>query len=65
MKSVRYCVGSIMSKTSLIYQKICNLEDFTKEKVLKIVEEEIHRIDSELKKISDFIETVKENERKC
>ncbi|MCK5603332.1 hypothetical protein KAR91_15720 [Candidatus Pacearchaeota archaeon] len=54
---VHYCVGSIMGSTSLIYQKIQNMEGITnKEEILKIVEEGIHKIDGELKKISNYLE---------
>jgi hypothetical protein len=54
---VHHCVGNVMSSTSLIYQKIDNMEGITnKEKILKIVEEGIYEIDGELKKISNYLE---------
>ena len=47
-KKSYYSIGNIMSQTSLIYQRIDNLEEFTKENVLKIVNEGIAGIDKEL-----------------
>ena len=56
MDPIKYCVGNIMSRTSVLYCKVDKLEVLNKDEVLGIIKDEIDEIDTELKKISNFIE---------
>ena len=52
---IKYCVGNIMSMTSILYGKINKLEVLNKDEVLDIIKNEINKIDNELEKVSNFI----------
>ena len=57
---LKYSVGHIMSRTSILYCKILEMKVLNKDEVLDIIRDEIHEIDSELKKISEYLEKEKE-----